>query len=201
MRGGTRLGFLVYEEAMRWFVVLCALALLAAGCGGSSSRATAPSPSPSPAAAASRPCTPATVHHTHYPGHGKGLGAIPWFAGTPREAGLVALAWYWPPKWRHVRKARIYTGGTAPQGWNVKVMWVFLAPEAKKLADVELRVAGRRLDGPGRFHDSFTGIGYEGSGGAPAYASIIDVPKQGCWRLTLTTGKLTASVDVLAVRG
>jgi hypothetical protein len=27
------------------------------------------------------------------------------------------------------------------------------------------------------------------------------VPKPGCWRLTLTSGKITASVDVRAVRG
>jgi hypothetical protein len=47
----------------------------------------------------------------------------------------------------------------------------------------------------------FAGIGYEGSGGAPSYASIIDVPKPGCWRLTLTTGKVTATVDLRAVRG
>ena len=182
---------------MRWVLVLSALALLA-GCGGSSAKPAAVRAAATPAQGA---CSPATVHHTHYPGHGKGLGGIPWFEGTPREAGLVALAWYWPPKWRNVREARVYTGGTAPQGWSVKVMWVFLAPSAKKLADVELHVAGRRMDGPGRFHDSFTGIGYEGSGGAPSYASIIDIPKPGCWRLMLTTGKVTASVDVLAVRG
>jgi hypothetical protein len=57
------------------------------------------------------------------------------------------------------------------------------------------------MDGPGSFSDTFAGIGYEGSDGAPSYASIIDVPKPGCWRLTLTTGKVKATVDLRAVHG
>jgi hypothetical protein len=141
------------------------------------------------------------VHRTSYPGHGKGLDRIPWIAGRPRAAGLVGLAWYWPTNWPHVREARIFTGGMAPAGYSTKMLWVFLAPSAKRLADTELRVEGRRMDGPGRFSDTFSGIGYEGSGGAPSYASIIDVPKPGCWRLTLTTGKVEATVDLRAVRG
>lgn len=114
---------------------------------------------------------------------------------------MVALLWYWPPAWRHVRDARIYTGGVAPQGYNVKVMWVFLGRSTRTRAGSELQVQGRRMDGPASFHDRFAGIGYEGSRGAPSYASIIDVPKPGCWRLTLTTGKVKASIDLYAVRG
>jgi hypothetical protein len=37
-------------------------------------------------------CSPAVAHHTRYPGHGKGLGGIPWFEGTPHKAGPVGLA-------------------------------------------------------------------------------------------------------------
>ena len=94
---------------------------------------------------------------------------------------------------------RVYTGGTAPQGWNIKILWAFLEPSAKRRADTDLTVHGTRLDGPGTFRETFAGIGYEGSRGAPSYASVIDVPKPGCWRLTLTTGTLSATVDVRAV--
>jgi hypothetical protein len=175
-----------------------ALAVLA-GCGGSAK--PAPVRSAATPAPASGACSPPTVHRTPYPGHGKGLDGIPWIAGSPRETGLVGLAWYWPTNWPHVRKARIFTGGMAPAGYSTKMMWVFLDPSAKKLADAELRVVGRRMDGPGTFHDTFAGIGYEGSDGAPSYASIVDIPKPGCWRLTLTTGKVEATIDLRAVRG
>jgi hypothetical protein len=172
--------------------------VLLAGCGGDrkpSARVAAASASGPPAT-----CSPPVVHRTPYPGHGKGLAGIPWIAGQPSDTGLVALLWYWPTNWPHVRKARIYTGGVAPAGYSTKVMWVFLGPAARARAAVELRIEGRRMDGPGALHDAVTGIGYEGSGGAPSYASIINVPKPGCWRLTLSTGSVRASVDVLAVR-
>jgi hypothetical protein len=181
---------------MKWFAVI-AVTLLA-GCASSSDPAAV-----RPVAAATPtpgPCSPARVHHGSYPGHGKGLDHIPWIAGSPRESGLVGLAWYWPTNWPHVREARIYTGGVAPAGYATKMLWVFLGPSAKKDAGVELHIQGRRMDGAGRFRQTVTGVGYEGSGGAPSYASIIDVPKPGCWRVTLSTGKVTASVDLRAVR-
>jgi hypothetical protein len=43
-------------------------------------------------------------------------------------------------------------------------------------------------------------ISYSGQNGAPSYASIVDVPTAGCWRLRLSTGTLRASVVLQAVR-
>jgi hypothetical protein len=48
------------------------------------------------------------VHHSSYPGHGKGLEGIPWIEGTPSSAGLVGLLAYWPPRWRGVDEARSF---------------------------------------------------------------------------------------------
>jgi hypothetical protein len=96
-----------------------------------------------------------------------------------------------------VRRARIYTGGRAPQGYNVKVMWVFVG---RRGGGERLVVRGRRLDGRGSFRQSFGAIGYEGQRGAPSFASIIDVPRPGCWRLDVRTGDLRSSVTVRAVR-
>jgi hypothetical protein len=70
----------------------------------------------------------------------------------------------------------------------------------RRLAGTELVVRARRMDGPGRWRDTFAAIGYEGQHGVPSYASSIALPRSGCWRLTLTTGKLTASVDMFARR-
>jgi hypothetical protein len=182
---------------MRRAAALIVCAALA-GCGGGKSdsprAAAAPvsTPTPSPS------CAPARVHQGPYPGHGKGLDQLPWIEGRPASSGLVGLTWYWSPRW-HVRRARIWAGGRAPDGANTKILWVFLGESAASRAGDELRVTGRRLDGPGSFADSFAAIGYEGSDGAPSYASIIDVPRPGCWRLTLTSGSLRATVDLVAV--
>ena len=71
------------------------------------------------------------------------------------------------------------------------MLWAFLAPAARD----QLIVEGRNMDAPGSFRDTFAAIGYDGQEGAPSYASIIDIPSPGCWRLTLTTGDLKAQVD------
>jgi len=184
---------------MRAFAAVV-VAVLLTGCGGgSSARHAASAPAAAAPVSGPGPCQAPTVHRTPYPGHGQGLDGLPWIAGAPADTGLIGLLWYWPPRWRTVHDARIWTGGQAPAGYSTKILWVFLGHDAADRADTELRVAGRRMDGPGRFSDSFTGIGYEGSGGAPSYASIIDIPRPGCWRLTLTTGSLRATVDIQAV--
>jgi hypothetical protein len=132
-----------------------------------------------------------------------GLSQIPWIDGKSGDSRLVALLWYWPEAWRkqRVREARIFTGGVAPAGYNVKVMWVFLGTSARDQGGSQLVVQGRRLDRGGRFRDTFAAIGYAGQNGAPSYASIIDVPKRGCWRLMLSTGDLRAYADFQAVDG
>lgn len=188
------------------FATLVAILSFAVGCShemaSEPSGRTAADTIQSPAANAS-PCNPPPVEYTPYPGHGEGLSQIPWIRGEPRESGLVALLWYWPEEWRRraLREARIFTGGVAPAGYNVKVMWVFLSRSARDRAGSELVVDGRRLDGPGRFKDTFAAIGYAGQGGAPSYASIIVVPEPGCWRLNLSSGELRAHADFHAVKG
>jgi hypothetical protein len=175
--------------------MLIAAATIVSGCGGSNSSA------PSPARAAG--CSPAQVHYTPYPGHGDGLSGLPWIRGVAGSHGLVGLLWYWPPGWqdRHVAEARIYTHGKAPAGYSTKILWAFLADSARARGGNELTVRGRRLDGPGAVRQRFAAIGYSGQGRAPSYASIIDLPRPGCWRLRLSTGALRGTVDLRAIRG
>ncbi len=60
---------------------------------------------------------------------------------------------------------------------------------------------GTRLDAPGSFKQTFVAIYYAGQNGAPSFASIVDIPHRGCWRLQLSMGRLRASVVMLAVAG
>jgi hypothetical protein len=143
------------------------------------------------------------VEYGPYPGDDRGLSEIPWARGEPHAAGLVALLWYWPQSWqRHrLRTARIFTGGVAPAGYNVKILWMFVSPRAVARAGRELVVRGRQLDGPGTFRQRGFDLIDAGQGGPPSYASIIDVPSIGCWRLRVNTGGLRAHIDVRAVSG
>jgi hypothetical protein len=155
---------------------------------------------PAPAAERKAACGAARVNYAPYPGAGRGLSGLPWVAGSG-GSGLVALLWYWPRSWRreHVRDARIFLHGVAPAGYSTKVLWAFLAPRVRNRGGDQFVVRGRRLDGPGTLRQTFTAIGYEGQNGAPSYASIIDVPRTGCWRLDLSTGTLRGSIVVRAV--
>ena len=147
-------------------------------------------------------CDSARVNYTRYPGGDSRLGGLPWVRGEPRSVGLVGLLWYWPETWhrRQLRSARIFTGGVAPAGYSTKILWVFLGRAATGRGGPRLVVRGRRLDRPGSFEQEFAAVAYNGQQGAPSYASIVDVPSAGCWRLRLSTGTLRANVVFQAVR-
>jgi hypothetical protein len=118
-------------------ILAALLAFGAAACGGSDAAPAAESPPPSSAAVkAPVACEPTRVHYTPYPGGDERLSQIPWIAGKPAAQGLVGLLWYWPDEWRRQRvdQARIYTGGVAPQGWNVKILWAFALPRPRATA-------------------------------------------------------------------
>lgn len=100
-----------------------------------------------------------------------------------------------------MRAARIFAGGAAPAGYSTKILWVFTGTYARSRAGRQLVVRGRRLDQPGTFTQQFAAISYAGQRGAPSYASIVDVPSPGCWRLRLESGTLRATVELLAVAG
>jgi hypothetical protein len=161
------------------------------------------------AAFAALACSSAPLHAAPYPGHAPGLGRLPWVSGSPASVGLVGLVWYWPKAWTAAgyRTARIYTGGTTPgtkTGPNMKILWAFLSAPAKRAyahsSATTLVVKGTRLDGLGRTWQRFAPIGYAGEDGAPSWASIIDLPTPGCWRLRLTSGPLRATVVFLVSR-
>lgn len=147
---------------------LACLALGAAGCGGAGSDPDQVEPD-----RAGCPATP--VHYERQPDALGGLRDLPWIAPEPTSSGAVGHLFYWPGSpWgrRHEEGLRIWTGGHAPDTrTNMKILW-----ESYGAKDINgaMTVEGRRLDGPGRFtrHIDFG-------------PSIVDVPRAGCWRLTL----------------
>jgi hypothetical protein len=137
-------------------------------------------------------CAASTVHYTP-----RGFGSLPWVEGAPAEQQLVGVLWYWPDEWRAQARtnATIYSGGTGPGGQpNMKILWIFNAPKARAaLGAGQVVIKGHRLDGPGKSWQQFVAVSYHGQQGRPSYASIVDLPSPGCWRLDLTAGPLHAS--------
>jgi len=146
-------------------------------------------------------CPVSQVRYDAYGGGDHSMDRTPWLAGRRAGSGLAALLWYWPREWTHPRRrgAAIYTGGEMPQGWSTKVLWAFVGPAQRGRGGRQLTVQGTRLDAPGSFTHRFGAISYGGQRRAPSFASIIDVPKAGCWRLDVSTTKLGASVVVRAL--
>jgi hypothetical protein len=173
--------FSMFRSGMAIAVALAATAALSGSAG-----------SASPASRAA--CPTSTVHYTHYPGTAAGLGNLPWVGASPASEGLVGLLVYWREDWRaaHLATAQMYSGGQAPNGGlKMKILWAFLAPKAKRATDAQmLTVKARRLDGPGKTWQRFTAISYSGQNRAPSYASVINLPVPGCWRIEATAGSL-----------
>jgi hypothetical protein len=80
----------------------------------------------------------------------------------------------------------IYVRGRWALG-STKIMW-----SLGRGAGTTLRIVGKRLDGAGRFSQRLR------SSGGGDFPSIVNVPAAGCWRLSLRSGRVRASVVLRA---
>jgi hypothetical protein len=137
------------------------------------------------------PCG-ARVHQEPNPQLGT-LSGGRWVAGSPRTSGLVGYLFG-----GEVVDGRfaVYTGGLNPGTRTTeKILWIL--PKRKRVG-ARLAISGRK--------DGSTAVTYRrrfaeaGSADVPGYGypSILDLPVPGCWKLTLRTAKITATVSVLA---
>ena len=90
----------------------------------------------------------------------------------------------------------VYTGGMNPgTRSSEKILWIL--PQRKRVG-LRLAISGRK--------DGSSTVTYRRrlreatSAQTPGhlYPSILDLPVPGCWKLTLRTGKISATVSVLA---
>src|SRR5579884_1420353 len=134
-------------------------------------------------------CPMSHVHYTPYSGVERGLGRIPWIATSRGRSIKAHLFYYEGMPWGRKRLlgARIFTTRRR-RNINPKVLWVIHVPGGGPT----IRIRGRRLDGPGAFAATYPAAG-------PDYPSYVEVPHAGCWRVTVTSGRLTGSVVFAAV--
>jgi hypothetical protein len=112
----------------------------------------------------------------------------PWTQATSANGRIYGSLFYDSPS--SDQTLAIYSGGKTPQGGVTKILWT----PSRSLSI--LTVAGRRLDGAGRFQQTLDAAS---SAGTRDFPSVIDVPGEGCWLLRLTSDDLAGVVVLRAV--
>jgi hypothetical protein len=135
-------------------------------------------------------CEASRVHYERFHGPGSAPKTLPWVIAEPHSVGLVGHLFYYdahnPWGKRHLSGWRIYTGGESPdKRVSMKILWT--GPSRISNAS-SLLVRGTRIAPPAHF-SHLLDVG----------PSIVKVPSPGCWRLSLTAGRATTFLTVLAV--
>jgi hypothetical protein len=139
-------------------------------------------------------CAATPIHYEPL-AHSGSLRAIPWVQGTPRRRGVFGMLFGYDAELGTL--FAFYTHGVSPHGHAEKVLWII----RNRNASGQIEIRGRRLDGPGTVRQRFSQV--QDASAQPArgreYASIIDLPSAGCWRLTVDMGLARATLLLLAV--
>jgi len=115
-----------------------------------------------------------------------GAPHIPWLSAGPVSGYLFYYGADGP--WREKpERVIITTGGGPAGGFATKILWHVRGGAAT------LRLTGRRLDGSGRFTQTFPAIG----GGF--FPSTVVVPAPGCWGVTVRSGHRVRRFAFLAL--
>jgi hypothetical protein len=149
------------------------------------------------AALATPACAATPVQRTPL-SHTGGLSALPWVAATPVRAQIFGLIFAYDARLDPPTFA-LWTHGREPVGGrSEKVLWLVRARNAGAV----LRIRGRRVGG-GTMAATFDRVADASPRPAAGaeYASILDLPHAGCWRLDVSTGSARGSVVVRAIDG
>jgi hypothetical protein len=147
--------------------------------------------SSSRAEAQAAPCVGARVHYE--PGPHRDLRRLPWIAAGRSGSEVVGYLFYYTAELRSGARLRIYPGGELPGGGSTKILWVPRRPLSSTLS-----ILGRRLDGAGTFREDARSA--RGPSGI-VFPSIVDVPRSGCWLVTVRNGRRSARFAVDAISG
>ena len=130
-------------------------------------------------------CPMSHVHYVPYRGVEPGLGAVPWVSSAPDGRFKAHLFFYDPTMFpwakEHLLGARIFTT-KKQRSINPKVLWITRSTGYTR----KLTIQGERLDATGSFSETYRGFG--------DYPSYVSVPAPGCWRVTVTTGRVTGRI-------
>jgi hypothetical protein len=169
VRGG------VFVRAVFPIVVLVLVAAVASG--GSRAKAQ------------TAPCIGARIHYEAGPD--RDLRRLPWVAAGRSGREIVGYLFYYTPELRSRARLRIFVGGELPSGGSTKILWVVRRPLSSTVT-----ILGRRLDAAGTFRqDERSARGPRGI----VFPSVVDVPKPGCWLVTVRNGRRSARFALEAI--
>ena len=158
-----------------------AIMLLPAACGGSG-----PAPARSSSSSAGVPCVPAAIHRGAPPG----WTAAAWSDSSPGFTVPYALAsnggvgaFFFAPRLR----------AGHPTNPANKVLWIVRFPRDGHPLTITAHLSGHPSE---HVQSSWPADSEPGE----IYPSYVDLPKPGCWRLSLAWGPHRASIDVEVVR-
>jgi hypothetical protein len=136
-------------------------------------------------------CAASHVHYSPDTTATGGLRSIPWLATAPTGMFHAHLFLYGGTPWPKLRLvgARIFTT-VRTRAVNPKVLWT----AQRQGAGATLLISGERLDKPGHFSARYPSVPPGNQ-----FPSYVEVPKAGCWRVTVTSGKLVGAVTFAAV--
>jgi hypothetical protein len=132
-------------------------------------------------------CVSAPVSYAAPPDHG--APAIPWIHAGAVNGYLFYYRAEGPWK-RLTNRVVIATGGGPRTGYATKILWHVTGGASG------VSITGRRLNGPGRFHQSFSATP---TGGGSYFPSIVTVPTPGCWRIAVSSNGYTGRFAFVAV--
>lgn len=135
-------------------------------------------------------CVAARAYSTASPPTAGGPRGVPWM----RAGRVVGYLYGYGETLQRLSpgRAALFAGGTGSKGEAMKVLW------AARGGRSVVTVAGDRLHAPGSFLQSFSSVGVIGSGDWVYYASIVDLPEAGCWRLTIGPSRWRSRFALLA---
>lgn len=137
-------------------------------------------------------CVAARVHYDQAPNADLRSPRLPWVSAGRRGREIVGYIWYYTPALKSSERLRIYVGGKVSEsGASTKIMWV-----PRRVVARTLTVTGRRLDGAGTFRQEFA-VAHAGQ--RSLFPSIVVVPSNGCWLLTVSNGRNFARFAVEAI--
>lgn len=134
-------------------------------------------------------CAATPVHGEPLPKSGV-LSELKWVQATPQRAGIVGMLFAYDSAIAgEPSRFALWAGGKAPPpGPNQKILWIVRNPRASGA----LVVRGTDLGDADTFRESFGHV--HDASAQPAqggeYASIVNVPHAGCWRLDVSSGRV-----------
>jgi hypothetical protein len=149
------------------------------------------------AALANGSCAATPVHRTPLPRAG-GLSTLPWVQGSPVSRGIFGLVFAYDARLDPPTFA-LWTHGHEPVGGrSEKILWLVRT----RTPGANLTIRARR-NGGGAVTERFGEVADASPQPAQGaeYASIVDLPRAGCWTLDVSTGSAHARFVVRALAG